>query len=205
MPKEIQNPGNAAALVAALGLKGKFGLTLDEVVAPTVSALQLDGTPYQDPVPCVGQHRQGAVALNFSIVLIRPGANVLLGIEALEILNENAATVEFELRWLTQDQIPVVTINNTTQMFNVNAPQISAVNAPRVSSLISRAQHTAQIGNHMASYRLAQDEMVRVNFPRGIFLYGTDPFGIGGFSIWSDAVNLVTSVNAYCTEYRAKG
>lgn len=203
--KPIQNAGPAQALADGLGIKGMIRLGVDDIIVPTVQVADFDVSPYSQAHPVGGARSQAAAgAGQFSMCGISPGRGTILGVHRVTSGERNAGAGTVALRWLSPAELAAITVNTTIQARDFNHELIGGTLASR-GALLFAAEHNATVGITLELARIPQDETGVFKFPRGFYLYGDDPQGVGAIVVSHTTANLTTDGNFYCTEYRLKG
>jgi len=204
VPKPLQQSVITAALVRALGLKGKFGLELDETAVVTVQGLDLEFTPYQRQFVACGEGliQQPVVAEN-SYVGVQASTGVILAIDGLHL--SAGAGIEMSLQRLTAANL--VTIGapgaiSPMKSFDGNDPP--AATGPRVTSTIFRNSFAGAVGDRVALWAVSTAD-ISIPFPNPYILRGDDPAGLNALAVVGLTVNQAVRASFFCREFPFPG
>lgn len=161
----------------------EFTLEVGELISPTIPLITaLDDTPYlRYATPCGFHTTQSAVAAEFGYVFAQPGADVVLQILQITLLNQSAATNEYNVNLLTAANVATIGVAARVFLANLAAPSVGGL----VSSSLARGTDaSAVIGMGIDSRRIPAGQSSTIVFPRpGVFLFGNDGGGIPGLAV----------------------
>jgi len=204
MPMRINWPSVSEALGQVFGIKGRVDVALDEALIPVAQVADLSGAPYNRTIIPGGQQVTAGAggAGRESGVMAQPGANVILVVRGVYILNQSGGRQDYIYGWM-------------------NAAHVAAVANPVVSNVISFNSKTRGVGYHLASTLTAFDVAAPAMFPigrvsladdaahyrvipGGFALYGSDA-GAGAFGIECTGANVGMITGWFVEEYKLPG
>lgn len=205
MPTPITNSKASSALAAQFGVRGRFALSLDEVVVPVSDAAQEAGKG-----PLVSWRRGGdflqspAVAARFSGVMIRPGQNLLDVIEELYVMNGTGTAFGVRMNLLRPADVASAALNITlTSQIPELASRIN--NAGFFDSLGASISivdtNNLNLGAAIFRRRATANQNTIFPIPRGIRLDGSDPAGLPAIVVFHETVNTALDCGAFLVEH----
>lgn len=201
----VQNAESVKALTAALGLKGRVKLEVDETLAPVIVTDDLTNSPYTTIVPMVSARRQGAVALNNSAISLEPVAGSILVIDRITLENDAGSDSEFELRFMSAADVATVTTASSGTPLNLNSLFDASGNAARTGALGRNLTNIGLVGTIAGRYGVLDNDQLVIEFPSGFAIYGDDAFGPAALAIWNVVVNESCAANFYARQFLNKG
>lgn len=199
MPKNINQPGAAVALVDLFDLKGRVRLDMDERVVPIVVV----GDVRKQALPginCMGMVTLGATALenNFS------GVNTVAGVDlaVLEIwISATHAAASYEIRLLTTADLATLGIATLQlQSLQSDQPRGGALAGP----LPVRAQSFggSQVGVALGQLlaRIIVQPLIPAILRVPAILLGRNVVQVAGLAVVCTLVNVATAVTFICEE-----
>jgi len=204
MPLPVQNAESSRALTAALGLKGRFRLSLDEIIVPVAVTDFLPDTPYTSIVPISGSTSQVAVALEFSYIMIQAVAGSILVVDQVLIDNQSGGDASYQFRLLTAGEVAAVSVAAFNTSLNLNSPIIGGLVA-RSGALVSRGTHTALVGTIAGRINILAGMTERFKFPSGASSYGDDSEGPVAITFFDTTVNQPMAATFFGRQFLNKG
>jgi len=204
VPKPLQQSSITTALVRALGLKGKFGLQLDETAVVNIQGLDLEYTPYQRNFVACGEGQvQGGVAAENGYVGVQAGRGVILAIDSIHC--SVVTSMDVSLQRLTVANLVTIGAPFTSQaMKSFDANEPAAATGPRVTSTIFLNSFAGVVGDRVGNWRiLTEDHMIPLPYP--YILRGDDPAGLNALAMVGQTVNDGFRASFFCREFQFPG
>lgn len=213
MPKEIQNPRTSSGVAAALGVKGRFPLQVDEVGVLTYPLFRMDQSPYgREATPCSGARSLGAAGAGiFSGIGVRSAPGVILEVREMYITIMSAANIVNQLFWVDGTTWALWTATTSVNMVNLSVldPQVTPVVpfTPTVQSVVQTLTRNVALPAASVIWQgqNATNTFYRVVFPYGVFLDGDAALGAPGLILSTNAANNGVHASFLCREWQPKG
>lgn len=175
MSVPFQRPEIPDAIAQYFGLKGDSGrdFQIAKEIQPVIAVPGLLDTPYVSGFgETVGAWIGGApVAAENNIVWARPGANVALQIEQLEIENQSAAVQRLALRVFSDANISAIIANSTNRFKSLASKSVGEER----SSVVQEGSSAAAVGSgSICIFRVAAQSSRTITLPRPWVLRGDD-------------------------------
>lgn len=202
MPKPINEPGLAIALIELLSLKGRVEFDLDERVVPTVVVADISKEAVAG-VDCMGLVAVAAVAGQNNFMGVNTVAGVDLSVKEIWI-SMSHATASYDIKLLTTAELATLGIT-TLQLTSLQSP------APRGAALAGPQPVRSQsFGGTIAGVALGDTigRIVVEPFIPAIIripatIIGANVGAVAGIAVACTLVNVATAATFICEEKSA--
>lgn len=206
MPLTIQDDKASGELARQFGLKGRVQTALDEIIVPVTIVGDFAGrSPYAPRGLVADSQTAGASGVGRNGGLfIAPAPGTVLVVEYLKFLNTTGVTQTLEIRVARPADVAAATIIGTSASVSLNGRMRTTGFAPQGMATSSTFHNAgAAVGALFDRvYSHSSDRNLKLRFPRGVILDGSDPLGPIRLAVVSTTANQATPyVSWYGTEY----
>ena len=198
--KPINWPFAADALAAALGIKGRMVVRLDETAAPGLVIADLSGPPYGAlyiPAGLSINCPAGGVGVYSGAAIRVPGPKTVFGVEGFNLVDTAGAGVTIRVMRISATQYSSLTIGTTSQLSCFNPGRLDR---STVATTIASFTHNAFLGTELARLYVPAGQSLNWAWPEAYHLY-TDQTPGGALALFVMADNTATRIGVYGREY----
>ena len=195
MPEPIQSGLWQQALARIFGVKGRWNITLDEVMVPTFTIQSYAFDP-ESQLRSIGFTRsRGAVVGELGAVGIIAAANSSVNVRQIRITNVSGEALEFAVRMLNRTALAAITVDSSGQARITRSLTPEAQGSNNAMAQQASFSEAAVSGTSIDHVAVPDNTSVTLDLPWGLCLYGTgSAFSFQALLVWCLTANTAFQV-----------